>query len=109
MSKFFSFGKEDRNISMNSNASQSYLLNNFDFSNLTNRGAMELSKPAEINFENLYVAPNISNFASNMMNKLAESSNLKQIIPQKQVSLNLKFNSSPLNFQPISIQQININ
>ena len=108
MSKFYSFGKEDRNLSMNSNISQSCNLNNFDFNSLANRGAMELSKPNEINFENLYVVPNISNFTNNMMNKLAESSNIKKPT-QNQIQLNLKFNSSPINFYPIPVQQYNIN
>lgn len=94
---------------MNSNISQSFNFNNYDFGGYANRGVMELSKPTEINFENLFAAPNPSNFASNMMNKIKETSRVQQRLPPQQISLNLKFNSSPMNFRQVLVQKYNIN
>ena len=109
MSKIHSFGKEDRNISINSNISQSYNFNNFDFGGYPNRGFMDLSKPTEINFENLFAAPNPSNFASNMMSKIKETTRTQPKFHPQQVSLNLKFHSSPMNFRQVLVQKYNIN
>jgi len=86
--KELKLARDDRDHSINSNISQSFGYNNDneDFAPFGQKNNMNLSKPQEINFDNLNINPNPS-FVSNIINKISENSKPFN----KQVSLTLSF------------------
>lgn len=79
----------ERENSVNSNLSHSFAYNHEDFTPFSSKVQMNLSKPTEINFDNLNMLPNTSNFAYNMLNRLTEGSRSGN----KQINLTLNYSS----------------
>jgi len=92
------------NISNISNVSQSYQFPNFNLSSMPNEANMNLSKPKDINFDNLNRIPNISNFTSNMINKTTSNTQKPVTIP-----INIQINQVNVNYRQAAIQRFGIN
>lgn len=105
--KKINFQGGEREISNNSNLSQSFAYNNDDFAPFDNKN-MNLSKPTEINFDTLHnMVPTTTNFVTNMFNKMVDVSGSTS--KHVQINLNYTPNDTPSKNQPELCQKYDLN